>query len=185
VTHTIIPLVAGPLTLNVTFVVELVGFLLMVLFLTYVPLPFLGIPKPVFPWIVSVAEARQREITSELEAARKDRGEAEARLKEAEAKLDDARKTAQGVIESAGRSAEQLRQELKQKADEERKRIVDAARKDIEAERERAVQSVRSEVANLVVTATEKVIGETLDDDKHRRLIDKAIQEVASGNGSR
>ncbi|HEY1456202.1 MAG TPA: F0F1 ATP synthase subunit B [Candidatus Dormibacteraeota bacterium] len=180
-THTTTFLLAGPLTLNATFIVELVGFLLMVLFLTYVPLPFLGIPKPVFPWIVSVAEARQREITSQLDAARKDREEAEARLKEAEAKLEDARRTAQGVIDSAGRSAEQLRQELRQKGDEERRRAVDAARKEIEAERERAVQSVRGEVANLVIAATEKVIGETLDDDRQRKLIDTAISEVASG----
>jgi F0F1-type ATP synthase membrane subunit b/b' len=35
------------------------------------------------------------------------------------------------------------------------------------------------------VSATEKVIGETLDDNKHRQLIEKAIQEVASGDGSR
>jgi F-type H+-transporting ATPase subunit b len=177
-------LVAGPLSLNATLVVELIGFLFMVLFLTYVPLPFLGIPKPVFPWIVSVAEARQREITAQLEAARKEREEAEERLKEAEAKLTEARRTAQTVIEGATKSAEQIRQELRQKAEDESKRTIEAARKEIEAERERAVQSVRNEVANLVVAATEKVIGETLDDTRHRQLIDKAIQEVASGNGS-
>jgi F-type H+-transporting ATPase subunit b len=74
---------------------------------------------------------------------------------------------------------------MRQKAEEESKRTVEAARKEIEAERDQAVRSVRSEVANLVVAATEKVIGETLDDDKHRQLIDKAIKEVASGNGSR
>lgn len=174
---------AGPLTINATLVVELVGFLFMILFLSYVPLPFLGIPKPVFPWIVSVAEARQREITAQLEAARKDREDAEARLAEAQSKLDDARKTAQTVIEGANKSAEQLRQELRQKAEEESKRTIDNARKEIEAERERAIQSVRSEVAELVVTATEKVIGETLDDTKHRQLIDRAIAEVASGDG--
>jgi len=105
-------------------------------------------------------------------------------LKDAAAKLEDARKTAQGVIDAATKSGEQLRQELKQKAEEESKRTVEAAKKEIEAERERAVQSVRSEVANLVVAATEKVIGETLDDAKHRQLIDRAIAEVASGNGS-
>jgi F0F1-type ATP synthase membrane subunit b/b' len=33
--------------------------------------------------------------------------------------------------------------------------------------------------------ATEKVIGETLDERKHRELIDRAVEEVASGNGSR
>ena len=173
---------AGPLTINATLIVELVGFLFMVLFLMYVPLPFLGIPKPVFPWIVSVAEARQRQITEQLDAAQKERADAEARLAEAQAKLDEARKTAQGVIEAANKSAEQLRQELRQKAEEESKRTIEGARKEIEAERDAALRSVRNEVAGLVVMATEKVIGETLDDNKHRQLIDKAIQEVASGD---
>jgi F-type H+-transporting ATPase subunit b len=176
---------AGPLTINATLIVELVGFLFMLLFLMYVPLPFLGIPKPVFPWIVSVAEARQREITSQLEAARKEREDAEARLAEAQAKLDDARKTAQSVIEAANKSAEQLRQELRQKAEEESKRTIESARKEIQAEREKAIQSVRNEVAGLVVAATEKVIGETLDEGKHKQLIERAIAEVASGDGSR
>ncbi len=105
-------------------------------------------------------------------------------MKEAQAKLEDARKTAQSVIDAATKSGEQLRQELKLKAEDESRRTIEAARKEIEAERERAVQSVRNEVATLVVAATEKVIGETLDDDKHRKLIDRAIAEVASGNGS-
>ena len=183
--HSAVLLVAGPLTFNGTLIVELIGFLLMVLFLTYVPLPFLGIPKPVFPWIVSVAEARQREITDQLDAAKKEREEADARLKEAEAKLNDARKTAQGVIEAAGKSGEQLRQELRQKAEAESKRTIEAARKQIEAEREQALRSVRNEVAGLVVAATEKVIGETLDAGKHKQLIDRAIAEVASGDSSR
>jgi F-type H+-transporting ATPase subunit b len=182
--HSALFLDAGPLTINGTFIVEIVAFVFMLLFLSRVPLPFLGIPKPVFPWIISIAEARQRSITEQLEAADKARAEAEARLKEAEAQLSDARKTAQSVIEGAAKSAEQLRQELRQKAEDESRRTIEAARKEIDAERERAVQSVRSEVANLVVAATEKVIGETLDDTRHRQLIDKAIAEVASGNGT-
>jgi F-type H+-transporting ATPase subunit b len=181
VIHTAVLLEAGPLTFNATFIVELVAFVLMLLFLMFVPLPFLGIPKPVFPWIVSVAEARQREITAQLEAARKEREEAEARLVAAQAKLDEARKTAQTVIEAANKSGEQLRQELRQKAEQESKRTIEAARKEIEAERDAALRSVRNEVAGLVVMATQKVIGETLDDSKHRQLIDKAIEEVASG----
>ena len=54
-THAALFLDAGPLTVNGTFIVETVGFLLMLLFLARVPLPFLGIPKPVFPWIISIA----------------------------------------------------------------------------------------------------------------------------------
>src|SRR5450759_3230788 len=166
--------VAGVIQINGTVIVELITFVIMLAILA----------RYVYPEIVKLAEARQRAIAEQLKEAEQARSEAEQRLKEAEAKLDDARKTAQSVIDAATKSGEQLRQDLKQKAEEESKRTVEAARKEIEAERERAVQSVRSEVANLVIAATEKVIGETLDDEKHRRLIDKAIAEVAHGNGS-
>jgi ATP synthase F0 subunit b len=105
--------------------------------------------------------------------------------KEAEAKLNEARRTAQTVVDAAAKSAEQVRQELKQKAEDEARRIRESTLKEIEAERLKAIQSVRGEVAGLVVAATEKVIGETLDLTKHKQLIDRAIQEVASGDGSR
>jgi F-type H+-transporting ATPase subunit b len=165
---------AGVITVNGTVIVELITFLIMLAILA----------RYVYPEIVKLAEARQLAIAQQLKEAEQARAEAEQQLKDAAVKLEDARKTAQSVIDAATKSGEQLRQELKQKAEEESKRTVEAARKEIEAERERAIQSVRNEVAGLVVAATEKVIGETLDDDKHRRLIDKAIQEVASGNGS-
>ena len=164
---------AGVITINGTVIVELVTFLIMLAILA----------RYVYPEIVKVAEARQRLIAEQLKEAEEARAAAEQRLKEAEQKLNDARKTAQGVIDAAAKSAEQLRQEMRQKAEEESKRTVEAARKEIEAERDQAVRSVRSEVANLVVAATEKVIGETLDDQKHRQLIDRAIVEVASGDG--
>jgi F-type H+-transporting ATPase subunit b len=164
---------AGVITINGTVIVELVTFLIMLAILA----------RYVYPEIVKVAEARQRQIAEQLKEAEESRAAAEQRLKEAEEKLNDARKTAQGVIDAAAKSAEQLRQEMRQKAEEESKRTIEAARKEIEAERDQAVRSVRSEVANLVVAATEKVIGETLDDQKHRQLIDKAIVEVASGDG--
>jgi F-type H+-transporting ATPase subunit b len=166
---------AGVITINGTVIVELVTFLIMLAVLA----------RYVYPEIVKVAEARQRQIAEQLKQAEEARAAAEQRLKEAEERLNDARKTAQGVIDAAAKSSEQLRQEMRQKAEEESKRTVEAARKEIEAERDQAVRSVRSEVANLVVAATEKVIGETLDDDRHRQLIDKAIKEVAGGNGSR
>jgi F-type H+-transporting ATPase subunit b len=166
---------AGVIDINGTVIVELITFLVMLAILA----------RYVYPEVVRLAEARQRAIADQLREAERSRKQAEAFLKEAEGRLDEARKTAQGVIDAAAKSGEQLRQELRQKAEEESKRTVEAARKEIEAERDQAVRSVRSEVAGLVVLATEKVIGETLDDARHRQLIDRAIQEVASGDSSR
>lgn len=167
--------VAGVIQIDGTVIVELITFLVMLAILA----------RYVYPEIVRLAEARQRVVAEQLKEAEQSRADAEERLKEAEAKLADARKTAQSVIDAANKSGEQLRQELRQKAEEESRRTVEAARKEIEAERDEAVRSVRREVSELVVAATEKVIGETLDDDRQRKLIDRAIAEVAGGDGSR
>ena len=165
---------AGVIDINGTVIVEIVTFLLMTGILA----------RWVYPQIVSLAEARQRAVTEQLTQAEQARANAEERLKEAQEKLADARRTAETVIDGANRSGEQLRQESRQKAEAEYQRIVEGAQKDIDAERERALESARDEVAGMVVAATQKVIGETLDDRKHRQLIENAIQEIASGNGS-
>ena len=166
---------AGVIDINGTVIVELLTFLLMLAILA----------RWVYPEIVKVAEGRQRAIAQQLHDAEQARAAAEATLHEAQANLDDARKTAQQVIDATSKSAEQLRQDLRQKAEDEAKRISLAARKEIEAEREKALQAVRTEVAGMVVIATEKVIGESLDDRRHRQLIERAIQEVSSGDGTR
>jgi F-type H+-transporting ATPase subunit b len=167
--------VAGVIQIDGTVIVELITFLIMLALLA----------RYVYPEIVKRAEARQRLIADQLKEAEKARADAEAHLKDAEAKLGEARKTAQSVVDAAAKSGEQLRQELKHKAEEEARRLTEAARKEIEVEREQAIQSVRNEVAGLVVSATEKVLGETLDAGKHKQLIERAIAEVASGDGSR
>jgi len=166
---------AGVIEINGTVIVELLTFLLMLAVLA----------RYVYPEVVKVAEARQRAVAEQLRLAEQAKADAEARLKQAQAQLEDARKTAQQVIDAANRSGEQARQDLKQRAEEEARRIAESARKEIEVERERAFQSAREELAGLVVVATEKVIGETLDDRRHRALIERAIEEIAGGDGRR
>jgi F-type H+-transporting ATPase subunit b len=166
---------AGVIDINGTVIVEILTFLIMLAVLA----------RYVYPQVVRLAEARQRAVADQLREAEKARADAEARIKEAQAKLDDARKTAQQLIDASNKSGEQLRQELRQKAEEDAKRIGESARKQIESERDQAIRSVRAEVADLVVQATEKVIGEALDERKHKALIERAIEEVASGDGRR
>src|ERR1041384_3831091 len=164
---------AGVIDINGRVIVELITFLIMLAILA----------RWVYPEIVRLAEARQRAITQQLEEAEKARAESEAKLDEARGRLEDARKTAQQVVDAANKSAELARQDLREKAEDEARRIGESARKQIEAERDQAIRSVRTAVADLVVVATEKVIGETLDEGKHRRLIERAIEEVANGDG--
>lgn len=162
---------ANIITVNGTFGIELVAFIVMIAVLR----------KYAYPRIAKVAEGRQKLIADQLAQAERRSREAEERLKQAEAKLVDARAQAQEVLAGAAKSGEQLREELKARGEEEAQRLVDKATREIEAARQQAVESVRSEVADLVVLVTEKVIGEALDARGHRRLIDQAIKEVEVG----
>jgi F-type H+-transporting ATPase subunit b len=161
---------AGLLTINGTLLIEIVAFLAMLYVLA----------RWVYPYIERAAEARQRQIAEQLEAAERSRADAEERLKEAKAQLDQARSQASEIISGAGKSGEQLRADLRRKAEEDAKRIIENASKDIETERQKAIDSVRGEVAELVIVATEKVIGEAVDAPGHRRLIEQAIQQVGT-----
>jgi F-type H+-transporting ATPase subunit b len=159
---------AGLLDLSLSFVVEVIAFVLMILILA----------RWVYPPVMRAAEGRQRQISEQLAAAERARQEAEQRLADAEGQLNEARQRGAEIVEGAGRSAEQLRTELRGRAQEEAKRIVDNATREIDAERQKAVDAVRGQVADLVVAATEKVVGESLDDRLHRSLIDRAIAQV-------
>ncbi|MGH7911149.1 MAG: F0F1 ATP synthase subunit B [Candidatus Dormibacteraceae bacterium] len=160
---------AALLEINATLVIEIVAFLLLVGILA----------RWVYPVITRVATARQQAISRALDQAEQDRQGAEARLKEATGQLEEARQQASQVVAGAGRSADQIRQEARERASAEAQRIAAAAAQDIEAERVRAIQSVRADVADLVARATERVIGESVDDQKHRQLIEQAIASVA------
>jgi F-type H+-transporting ATPase subunit b len=166
---------AGLLDLSLSFVAEVIAFLAMIGILA----------RWVYPRVLAAAEARQRQVAEQLTAAEKTRAEAEERLKEADAQLREARRQAAEIIEGANRTAELLRADLRKQAEEEANRIIENARRDIEAERQKALQSVRSQVADLVVAATERVVGESLDGERHRQLIEKAITEVAGNGASR
>lgn len=159
---------AGLLDLSLSFVIEVIAFLLMIFVLG----------RWVYPRVMAAAEGRQRQIGEQLAAADRQRQEAEARLNDAEARLNEARARGAEILEGANKTGEQIRADLRGRAEEDARRVIDNARRDIEAERQKAIDSVRGEVAELVVAATEKVVGETLDEQRHRSLIERAIAQV-------
>src|SRR5260370_8463315 len=129
---------AGVITINGTVIVELITFLIMLAILA----------RYVYPEIGKLAEARQRAIAQQLKEAEQARVEAEQRLKDAAARLEDARQTPQSVIDAATKSGDQLRQELKQKAEEQSKKTVQAARQPIDAHPQPPPRTVHSDPPN-------------------------------------
>jgi F-type H+-transporting ATPase subunit b len=134
--------------------------------------------KYAFPRIQEALDKRANAVRENIEAAERQRREADELLAEYRQRLAEARRQADDIMTKARKSAETAREEATEEGRAKREELVAAARRDIEAETRRSLQQIRREVADLTVLATEKVTRKTLTDDDHKRLVEDALKEV-------
>lgn len=139
---------------------------------------FAVLAKVAFPSLQRTLAERTASIEGKLDRAERERAEAAELLASYQQQLKDAQSQARHILEDARRNAERLESELRAKAEEQARRIVERAQETIQAERDRALQSLRSEVGGLAVDLASRVVGESLDRDRHLRLVDQYIQEL-------
>jgi len=140
--------------------------------------------KWVLPRVRQVLEERRQKIQGEMEQAEVTRSEADKILQEYRSQLAGAREESNRIIEEARATADQLRRDLQAKAEEEAQATVARAQDEIRAERDRAFQELRAQIGSIAVELAERVVGQSLDEQAHQRLIDEFIDEVASGASS-
>ncbi len=134
--------------------------------------------KVAFPRIQEALDKRAQAIRDNIEAAERQRREADELLNEYRERLKEAREQAEDITERARRAADAAKTEATEAGRAKRDQLVEAARRDIEAETRRSLERIRSEVADLTILATEKVTRKTLDADDQRRLVEEALGEV-------
>jgi len=93
-------------------------------------------------------------------------------------RMAEAEKRSQAVLAQATEIGEKAREEILAEAREEAARLIEGAREEIASEREQAMADVREQVADLSVLIAQQLIGKTLDEKTHRRLIQEFIAEV-------
>jgi F-type H+-transporting ATPase subunit b len=140
--------------------------------------------KFVFPTIDKTFKDRTANIEGKLDRAEKERQDAQDLLEQYKRKLDEAHAEAQRIVDQARSNADRLEAELRVKAEEEAQRIVERARAAVGAERERAIAELRGEVGSLAVDLASRVVGESLDRDRHLHLVDQYINELQSAGAS-
>ncbi len=137
--------------------------------------------KWVIPSFKKVLEERREKIQGEMERAEATRKEADKLQEEYRSQLNGARDEANRIIEESRATADQLRRDLQAKAEEEAQGIVARAQEEIRAERDRVFQELRGQVGEIAVELAGRVVGQSLDERAHARLIDEYIDEVAGG----
>lgn len=138
--------------------------------------------KLVWPTVLKTLDARQQTIQNNLDAAEQAKVEAAEALKKAEAAVDEAQIQADDIVAEAKKSAEASRAAIIEKANADAKQITDRARENIDAERNAAMAELVDQAADLAVDLASKIIGEHLDVETQKRLIEKSLAEAGDAN---
>jgi F-type H+-transporting ATPase subunit b len=136
--------------------------------------------KFALPPILETLENRERKIRESLDQAEQNRAAAEQKLKEYEAKLQVAAKEVETILSEAKHKAQRLLEENEQRLRAESQRIKEETAQDIDRERRKAIQEIKSQTADLVILVAEKVIGRSLSNDDQNRFAQEALAAVAA-----
>lgn len=137
--------------------------------------------KWVFPPIMQATADREAKINKDLDEAERLRSESAAALEEQKELLASARGEAQAIITEARQAADRERIAAVEKTREEQDELLQRAKREIEAERERAVADLRRGAVDLAITAAGKVVGARLDAGADRKIVEDYIASIGSG----
>src|SRR5262249_6817829 len=117
-----------------------------------------------FAWgpILSNLQAREDLIRNSLEAAKRDREAAEARLQEYADKLASARAEASAIVDEGRRDAEVVKRRIEEDARKEAEQIVARGKREIEIASETAVKEIYQLSAKLSTEIAGRIIGREL-----------------------
>lgn len=127
--------------------------------------------------VLKMLDERQAKIKESLEQAEQIKEEVARSDEQIKANLKTAHKEEQALIAQAAQIGERLTEEAKEKARQEAESLIAKAHAEIGRERDKAIDELRKEFVDIAILAAEKVINETLDREKHRKLIDEVLDD--------
>lgn len=141
-------------------------------------LVFLLLKKLLFKPVLSVIEAREKDIRENLAEGEKAKSEGLSLKKEYQEKVNSAKNEGQEIIKQATLRAEQKESEIISTAKQEAQSLKEKASKDVEQERQKVMNEIKNDISDIALLAASKVIEKDIDKSKHEELINNFIKEV-------
>jgi F-type H+-transporting ATPase subunit b len=135
--------------------------------------------KVLVPRITKTLEERTDAIEGGIERASVAEAEAKRLADDYRAQLAEARHEAARLREQATEEGSRIKADIVAQANDEAARIKAAAQTQIEADRQQAFASLRTEVGTLAVQLASKIVGESLDDEaRQSRVVDRFLADL-------
>lgn len=143
---------------------------------------YIGVAKFIVPNFEKAYADRTAAIEGGIENAEAKQAEADAKLAELEEQLSQARHEAARIREQAREEGAQIKTEMRTEAQAEAERIVTAGKAQIDAERQQAAASLKTEVGSLATGLAGRIVGESLDDDERSgRVVERFLADLEAG----
>lgn len=133
-----------------------------------------------FAWkpLLQSLKDRENKIREALELADKARVEAAELLRQNEKNLAKAEEEYQKIIREGKAFAEKLKDEVVAKAHQQAQREIQQAKEEIQRDVDAAKHQLRTEVADLAIRAAGKILDETLDAQKQKKIVDNFLNQL-------
>ena len=143
------------------------------------------VQKKVVPNLEKAYADRTAAIEGGMHKAEEAQQQAQAALEQYNSQLAEARAEAGRIRTEAQEQGAAIMAEFRVNAQNEANRIAEAAHKQIEAERQQAVVSLRSEVGRLSTDLASRIVGESLHDETRQSgIVDRFLAELEQGEVS-
>jgi F-type H+-transporting ATPase subunit b len=145
---------------------------------------FVGLRILLYKPILRALDGRSQRIKESLESADKAKQEADSSREDIQKKLDEARAEGQEMIAQAREMADRFKEEELVKVRAAIGAERDKAEAELKHERDAAIEELREHFAGLAMSAAERMMSRTLDQEAHRDIIDDVLKESSKINGS-
>lgn len=133
-------------------------------------------------WVFTPVAKKLQERTDRIEKAMRDQASTEKEKQDFEKwkqeQMVNTRHEASVIIGKAQTDAITTKDEILKQAKEEQLKLVDQGKKQIEQEKNLAMQSAKSELADIVTQAAEKILRQKLDGNKDKELIKESLKSI-------
>ncbi|MDT8437903.1 MAG: F0F1 ATP synthase subunit B [Wenzhouxiangellaceae bacterium] len=134
--------------------------------------------KFVWPPLTQAMEQRRQKIAEGLANSEQAEKQLDLAREQAEQIIREARARSGDIIDNAGKRGKEIVEQAKQEAIAERDRQVAAAEAEIRLATNQAREALREKLAELTIAGAERVIGQELDGNRHRQLLDRLAEEL-------
>lgn len=139
---------------------------------------FFLLARRVFPRLQEGLADREHRIAEDLENAEKAKTEAEQALEEYKRRIAQAREESNSIVDEARKSAEAVRKDLIEKAEAESREIITRAQQQLDAERERTVGELKSQLAVWSSEIASRIIQKEINAETQTKLVEGFIKDL-------